>query len=180
VRVTAAGKSDVVPVPADGKVIAPVAPAPEVPWFAEVLDANEGVLATAGSAATPLVAQAPAAPELSVASTGPSPNLRTAGYAVGAAGGACLIGSAIFASMASSDRGTLRDATKDSSGRINSISQQEYTDLYNRSNTRATTAVVLGGVGVAALATGVALWIYGKPVGVAPTGNGAAVVGSLP
>lgn len=180
-RITAAGKSAVVPVPEDGKVVAPVTPAPEVPWTAELLSADDSPLLTLGDEAKPLVSTAPA-PVVMATAEAPSSNgnLRTAGYVAGGVGAACLVGSAVMASMASSDRSTLRDATRDSSGRITSLGQAQYTDLYNRSNSRMTTAAVLGGVGAVALASGVALWFYGKPVAVTPTANGAAVVGSLP
>lgn len=181
VTVVVGTRAQSLPAPADGKLVAPVPPAPEVTWWAQLLADDGAVLARVGTPEKPIVAQAPApALELSAAPPAPSSGLRTAGYAVGAAGVASVIGGGIFATLASSDRSTLRGVARDGQGRITGLSQVDYASLYDRANSRATTALILGGLGAAAIAGGAALWIAGRPVTVTPTAHGAAVVGSLP
>ena len=182
VRLNANGTSSTVPVPADGKVIAPITPGTQVKYWADVLGPSGATLISIGAPTAMLVAQAPASAPLALTAEAPVDHsgLRPYSYAVGGAGVALLAGSAYFALGAGSDRSKLANATKDASGRVTGLSQADAFSLYSEGNSRASTAVFLGATGAAVLAAGVGLWIYSRPVAVVPTPSGVAVAGRFP
>src|SRR5690606_38499734 len=77
--------------------------------------------------------------------------LAIATWSIGAIG----IGAAVAFEL--SARGKYDDATAEM------MSQARRDDLENTANQRRTTAIVVGGVGLAALAGGTYLWLTGKP-----------------
>ncbi|MBS2030468.1 MAG: hypothetical protein JST54_21375 [Deltaproteobacteria bacterium] len=183
VRLNVNGTPTTVAVPADGKIVAPITPATEVKYWAELLGPAGATLLALGAPTAPLMAKAaPGVPLSLKADAAPADHsaLRPYSYAVAGAGVALLAGSTSFALGASSDRSKLANAAKDANGRVTGLSQQDAFSLYSEGNSRASTAVFLGATGAAVLAAGVGLWIYSRPVAVVPTPSGVAVAGRFP
>ena len=182
VRLNVNGTPTTVAVSADGKVLAPIAPAAEVKYWAEVLGPSGATLLAVGAPGAPLLAHAAPGVPLSVKTEAPADHsaLRPYSYAVAGAGVALLAGSTYFALGAGSDRSKLANAATDGAGHVTGLSQQDAFALYSEGNSRASTAVFLGATGAAVLAAGVGLWIYSRPVAVVPTPSGVAVAGRFP
>jgi hypothetical protein len=156
----------------------------QVRWWVELLDENQAVLTTIGSAEAPLTeltVQAQAL--LDALKRGPEKALtpmRTAGYVLlGVAVGSGVAGG-LFGLRSNSARSELEDAPVNEQGLTIGLTQRQAQALDDRARSSARLANVLFGVaGISAVAGGT-LWVLGAPVKVSASPAGVALEGTLP
>jgi hypothetical protein len=78
-----------------------------------------------------------------------------------------------------SDQNQLNSATKDSQGRITSLTQKQAYSLNSSAQTNGIIADIGFVAGGLALASGAAVWVYGMEMTATPTANGVAVAGAF-
>ena len=160
-----------------------------IQWWAELLDERQAVLATVGSAASPLAELSPRLEALAHALTQPkappesaqarSP-LRTASYVLlGVAVGSGATGG-YFGWRSRSARQEVEGAPVDDRGITTGLTQREALALDEQARSSARLANILFGVAGATAIAGGTLWVLGAPVTVSATPTGVTVGGEFP
>ena len=157
----------------------------QVQWWVELLDENQAVLTTIGSAQAPLTEITVRAQSLAEAlKRGPEEKtltpMRTTGYVLLGAAAASGVAGGLFGLRSSSARSELKDAPVDEQGLTIGLTQRQAQALDEKARSSARLANVLFGVaGVTAIAGGT-LWVLGAPVKVSASPAGVALEGTLP
>lgn len=163
-----------------------VPPSPEVRWWGEVLDEHLRPLALLGSSQDPVVTRvaapepAPVAVPAVATAEETEPSLRPLAAGLGIAGAAAVIGGSIFGLVSNSDRNAIVDASRNGNGVVTSITQRQANSDASQGHQDALVADGLWVAGGVLLAAGVAVYIYGQPVTVAPEAKGIAFAGAWP
>ena len=161
-----------------------------VQWWAELLDERQAVLATVGSATSPLRETAPRLQALTATAKPPTgtPELegspgspwRTAAYVfLGAAAGTGAAGG-YFGWRSRSARAEVEGAPVDDRGLTTGLTQREALVLDQRARSSARLANLLFGVAGATALVGGTFWVLGAPVTVSATPSGVTVGGEFP
>jgi hypothetical protein len=163
--------------------------APQARWWAELLGENESVLASIASETSPRVDLPPApapssapAAVTQVEAVQPRPGSPVRGLSYGVMGAALVVGGvgAYFGVQSAGAFGQIKNADKDTSGRITGITERRAHELDAQGKQQATIANALF-ISAGALAVGgITMWLLGAPVAVSPTPNGVSVAGNLP
>ena len=173
---------------AEGKAAAAVK-GERIQWWAELLDERQAVLATVGSAATPVTELSPRLEALAHSLTHPtdtrglesaSSPWRTAAYVcLGVAAGTGAAGG-YFGLRSRSARAEVEGAPVDDQGVTTGLTQREALALDERARSSARLANILFGVAGATAIAGGTLWVLGAPVTVSATPTGVTVGGEFP
>jgi hypothetical protein len=158
-------------------------------WWAELLGEHQAVLATVGSAASPVAELSPRLEALAHSLTQPTAPLaleragsplRTAAYVfLGAAAGTGAAGG-YFGWRSRSARKEVEGAPVDERGVTTGLTQREALALDERARSSARLANILFGAAGATALVGGTLWVLGAPVTVSATPSGVTVGGEFP
>jgi hypothetical protein len=161
-----------------------VPPAPEVAWWAEVLDKHLRPLALLGSAQNPVLTRraAPAeAPAAAVAAgEAAEPSYRPLAYGLGIGGLAAVAGGSVCGLLSNSARNQILNAPRNGRGAVTSLTQRQADAAASQGKTEGLLADGLWVAGGLLLASGVAVYVWGEPVTVAPAPQGVALAGVWP